>query len=195
MLKGKKIILGITASIAAYKSAITVRLLRKEGAEVKVLMTPMAREFVTPGTLSTLSGNPVLTDFFTGSDGTWNSHVDLGKWADLMVIAPLTACTMGKMANGIADNLLIATYLSARCPVILAPAMDLDMYNHPSTKRNLDILREDGNIIIEPVTGELASGLHGKGRMEEPEMIVKIINVIFEEKNAKIPKKRKLAKK
>jgi phosphopantothenoylcysteine synthetase/decarboxylase len=195
MLKGKKIILGITASIAAYKAATAVRLLRKEGAEVRVVMTPMAREFVTPGTLSTLSENPVLTDFFSGSDGTWNSHVDLGKWADVMVIAPLTACTMGKMVNGIADNLLVATYLSARCPVIVAPAMDLDMFNHPSTKRNLDILRKDGNIIIEPATGELASGLHGKGRMEEPEMIVKIINEIFEGQKSKIPKKRNPVKK
>jgi phosphopantothenoylcysteine decarboxylase/phosphopantothenate--cysteine ligase len=195
MLKGKKIILGITASIAAYKSATTVRLLIKEGAEVRVLMTPMAIEFITPVTLSTLSGKPVLSEFFSGTDGTWNSHVDLGKWADLMVIAPLTACTMGKMANGIADNLLIATYLSAICPVILAPAMDLDMYNHPSTKRNLEILKRDGNIIIEPVTGELASGLHGKGRMEEPEMIVKIINEIFEGQKNKIGKKGKPAKK
>jgi len=195
MIKGKKIILGITASIAAYKSAITVRLLRKEGAEVKVLMTPMAREFITPVTLSTLSGNPVLTEFFSGSAGTWNSHVDLGKWADLIVIAPLTACTMGKMVNGIADNLLVATYLSAKCPVILAPAMDLDMYNHPSTKRNLDILRKDGNIILEPATGELASGLHGKGRMEEPEMIVKKINEIFEEQKRTASKKRRPAKK
>jgi phosphopantothenoylcysteine decarboxylase/phosphopantothenate--cysteine ligase len=195
MIKGKKIILGITASIAAYKSATTVRLLRKEGAEVKVVMTPMAREFITPVTLSTLSGNPVLTEFFSGSDGKWNSHVDLGTWADLMVIAPLTACTMGKMVNGIADNLLVATYLSARCPVLLAPAMDLDMYSHPSTKRNLDILRKDGNIIIEPVTGELASGLHGKGRMEEPEMIVKLINEIFEGRKTKIPKKRRPVRK
>jgi phosphopantothenoylcysteine decarboxylase/phosphopantothenate--cysteine ligase len=194
MIKGKKIILGITASIAAYKSAITVRLLRKEGAEVKVLMTPMAREFVSPVTLSTLSGNPVLTDFFSGSDGTWNSHIDLGMWADLMVIAPLTACTMGKMAGGIADNLLIATYLSARCPVILAPAMDRDMFDHPSTKRNLEILKNDGNIIVEPVTGELASGLHGKGRMEEPEKIVKLIKEIFEGGKIKIPKKKGPAK-
>lgn len=195
MIKGKKIILGITASIAAYKSAVTIRLLRKEGAEVRVLMTPMAREFITPVTLSTLSGNPVLTDFFSGSDGTWNSHVDLGKWADIMVIAPLTACTMGKMVNGIADNLLVATYLSARCPVVLAPAMDLDMYNHPSTKRNLDILRKDGNIVIEPATGELASGLHGKGRMEEPEIIVKKINEILGQKKKTNPRKRKPAKK
>lgn len=191
MIKGKKIILGITASIAAYKSATTVRLLRKEGVEVKVIMTPMAWEFISPVTLSTLSGNPVLTEFFSGSDGTWNSHVDLGTWADLMVIAPLTACTMGKMVNGIADNLLVATYLSARCPVILAPAMDLDMFNHPSTQRNLSILKQDGNIIIEPVTGELASGLHGKGRMEEPEIIVRFIKEIFEEQQGKNLKKKK----
>jgi phosphopantothenoylcysteine decarboxylase / phosphopantothenate---cysteine ligase len=195
MLKGKKIILGVTASIAAYKSATTVRLLIKEGADVRVLMTPGAKEFITPVTLSALSGKPVLSKFFSGNDGSWNSHVDLGKWADLLVIAPLTACTMGKMANGIADNLLIATYLSARCPVVLAPAMDLDMYNHLSTKRNLEILKRDGNIIIEPVTGELASGLHGKGRMEEPEMIVKIINEIFEGQKAKVGKKGKSAKK
>jgi len=191
MIKGKKIILGITGSIAAYKSATTIRLLRKEGVEVKVIMTPMAWEFISPVTLSTLSGNPVLTEFSSGSDGTWNSHVELGKWADLMVIAPLTACTMGKMVNGIADNLLIATYLSAICPVILAPAMDLDMFNHPSTQRNLSILKQDGNIIIEPVTGELASGLHGKGRMEEPEMIIRFIKDVFEEQKHKNLKKKK----
>jgi len=191
MIKGKKIILGITGSIAAYKSATTIRLLRKEGVEVKVIMTPMAWEFISPVTLSTLSGNPVLTEFSSGSDGTWNSHVELGKWADLMVIAPLTACTMGKMVNGIADNLLIATYLSAICPVILAPAMDLDMFNHPSTQRNLSILKQDGNIIIEPVTGELASGLHGKGRMEEPEIIIRFIKDVFEEQKHKNLKKKK----
>jgi phosphopantothenoylcysteine decarboxylase/phosphopantothenate--cysteine ligase len=191
MIKGKKILLGVTASIAAYKSATTIRLLRKEGVEVKVIMTPMAREFISPVTLSTLSGNPVLTEFFSGSDGTWNSHIELGTWADLMIIAPLTACTMGKMVSGIADNLLVATYLSARCPVILAPAMDLDMFNHPSTQRNLSILRNDGNIIIEPVTGELASGLHGKGRMEEPEMIVRFIKDMFEEQNNKTLKKKR----
>jgi phosphopantothenoylcysteine decarboxylase/phosphopantothenate--cysteine ligase len=191
MIKGKKIILGITASIAAYKSATTIRLLRKEGAEVKIIMTPMAKEFITPLTLSTLSGNPVLTEFFSGSNGTWNSHIELGTWADLMIIAPLSACTMGKMVNGIADNLLIATYLAARCPVILAPAMDLDMLNHPSTQRNVDILKQDGNIIIEPVSGELASGLHGKGRMEEPEMIVRFVKDLFEQKEDKILKKKK----
>jgi phosphopantothenoylcysteine synthetase/decarboxylase len=190
MIKDKKIILGVTASIAAYKSATTIRLLRKEGVEVKVIMTPMAREFISPVTLSTLSGNPVLTEFFSGSDGTWNSHVELGTWADLMIIAPLTACTMGKMVNGIADNLLVATYLSARCPVILAPAMDLDMFNHPSTQRNLNLLKEDGNIIIEPVTGELASGLHGKGRMEEPEIIVKFVKDMFEGQKNKTLKKK-----
>lgn len=191
MIRGKKILLGITASIAAYKSATTIRLLKKEGAEVKVIMTPMAREFITPLTLSTLSGNPVLTEFFSGSDGTWNSHIELGAWANLMIIAPLSACTMGKMASGIADNLLIATYLAARCPVILAPAMDIDMFNHPSTKKNLDILKQYGNIIIDPATGELASGLHGKGRMEEPELIVRFIREFFEKKEDKNFKKKK----
>lgn len=192
MLKGKKIILGITASIAAYKSAMITRLLVKEGAEVKVVMTPMAKEFITPVTLSALSGNPVLIDFFSGDDGTWNSHVDLGRWADIMLIAPLTACTMGKMANGIADNLLVATYLSTRCPVILAPAMDLDMYNHPSTKKNREILKSYGNMIIEPATGELASGLYGKGRMEEPEVIVKMIKDFLTDRNIKSAKKKRI---
>lgn len=191
MLKGKKIILGITASIAAYKSAMIVRLLIKEGAEVQVIMTPMAKEFVTPLTLSTLSGNPVLIDFFSGDDGTWNSHVNLGRWADIMLIAPLTACTMGKMANGIADNLLIATYLSARYPVMLAPAMDLDMFNHPSTQKNLEILRSYGNVIIEPAVGELASGLSGKGRMEEPEFIVKKISEFLAGRKITSAKKKK----
>jgi len=182
MLKGKKIVLGITASIAAYKATLILRLLVKEGAEVKVVITQAARDFVSPVTLSALSGNPVLSRFFAGEDGTWNSHVELGSWADLLLIAPVTASTMGKMVNGIADNLLIATYLSAKCPVILAPAMDLDMYNHPSTRRNIDMLRQDGNTIIEPSTGELASGLFGKGRMEEPEGIVeKIIQVLKED--------------
>jgi len=176
MLQGKKILLGVTASIAAYKSASLVRLMVREGAEVKVIMTPSAREFVSSVTLSALSGNPVLTEFFSGSDGSWNSHVDLGMWADLFLVAPVTASTLGKMVNGIADNLLIATYLSAKCPVILAPAMDLDMYQHPSTKRNLEILNSYGNRIIEPATGELASGLHGKGRMREPEEIMEYLN-------------------
>lgn len=181
MLKGKKIVLGVTASIAAYKATLIVRLLVKEGAEVKVVITPMTKEFISPVTLSALSGNPVLSQFFSGHDGTWNSHVELGMWADLFLIAPVTASTMGKMVNGIADNLLIASYLSAKCQVMLAPAMDLDMYQHPSTRRNIDLLRSDGNTIIEPATGELASGLYGKGRMEEPEVILKKIVQFFKE--------------
>jgi len=179
MLKGKKIILGITGSIAAYKSPMIVRLLKKEGADVKVVMTPMAVDFVSPVTLSVLSGHPVMTDFYNGTNGTWNSHIDLGRWADLMVVAPLTASTMGKMVHGIADNLLVATYLSVRCPVILAPAMDADMYSHPSTKRNNELLLSHGNVIIEPAEGELASGLTGKGRMQEPEIIVDRIKKIL----------------
>jgi phosphopantothenoylcysteine decarboxylase/phosphopantothenate--cysteine ligase len=190
MLKGKKIILGITASIAAYKSAMITRLLVKEGAVVKVIMTPIAKAFVTPVTLSALSGNPVLIDFFSDYDGTWNSHVDLGRWADIMLIAPLTACTMGKMVNGIADNLLVATYLSTRCPVILAPAMDLDMYNHPATQKNREILASFGNMIIEPAVGELASGLYGKGRMEEPEVIIKMIRDFLADRKIKSTKKK-----
>ena len=171
-LKGKHIILGITGSIAAYKAAILVRLLVKEGAEVKVIMTPYGKEFITPVTLATLSKNTVLTDFFKYDDGSWNSHVEMGLWADLMLIAPVTANTISKMAHGLCDNLLITTYLSARCPVMLAPAMDLDMFQHPSTLKNLEIVRSYGNIIIEPSSGELASGLEGKGRMEEPEVIL-----------------------
>jgi len=180
MLEGKKILLGVTASIAAYKTAILVRLLVKEGAEVQVIMTPVAKEFITPITLSALSGKPVFSDFFSLSSGEWNSHVDMGLWADIFLIAPVTASSMGKLANGIADNLLITTYLSCKCPVILAPAMDLDMYLHPSTKRNVDILKSYGNTIIEPATGELASGLYGKGRMEEPEAIIEFIKSYFE---------------
>ena len=180
MLEGKKILLGVTASIAAYKAATLVRLLVKEGAEVQVIMTPVAKEFITPVTLSALSGKPVFSDFFSSAGGEWNSHVDMGLWADLFLIAPVTASSMGKLANGIADNLLITTYLSCKCPVMLAPAMDLDMYLHPSTQRNLDILKSYGNIIIEPATGELASGLYGKGRMEEPEAIIDIIRTYFE---------------
>ena len=172
MLEGKKILLGVTASIAAYKAATLVRLMVKEGAEVQVIITPIAKEFITPVTLSALSGKPVLSEFFSDSGGQWNSHVDMGIWADLFLVAPVTASTMGKMANGIADNLLITTYLSCKAPVILAPAMDLDMYRHPSTARNIEILRSYGNHIIEPATGELASGLYGKGRMEEPEEII-----------------------
>jgi len=179
MLKGKKIVLGVTASIAAYKAPLIVRLLVKEGAEVKVVMTSMAKEFISPVTLSALSGNPVFSQFFSGQDGTWNSHVELGRWADMLLIAPLTASSMGKMVNGIADNLLIATYLSAKCLVMMAPAMDLDMYKHASTERNLELLRNDGTRIIEPASGELASGLFGKGRMEEPEVIVEKVIQYF----------------
>ena len=183
MLQGKKIILGITGSIAAYKAAFLTRLLVREGAEVKIILTPYGKEFITPVTLATLSKNTVLTDFFKHDDGSWNSHVDLGIWADAMLIAPATANTIGKMANGIADNLLLTTYLSARCPVIVAPAMDLDMFRHPATIRNLELLRSYGNFIIEPATGELASGLEGKGRMEEPENIVEWLKDHFKKKS------------
>lgn len=179
MLQGKKILVGLTASIAAYKTASLVRLLVREGAEVQVIMTPMAKEFITPVTLSALSGKPVHIDFFSGKSGQWDSHVDLGIWADLYLIAPVTASTMGKMANGIADNLLLTTYLSCKSPVIMAPAMDLDMYQHPSTARNIEILQSYGNQIIEPGTGELASGLYGKGRMEEPEIILEKVQYFF----------------
>lgn len=179
MLKGKKIILGVTGSIAAYKSAQLIRLLVKEGAEVKVLMTPLAKEFITPLTLATLSKNPVLVDFFNPENGDWNSHVSLGLWADVFLIAPATANTIAKMANGIADNLLLTTYLSARCMVCVAPAMDLDMYAHPTTRKNLDILKGFGNHVIEPSTGELASGLDGKGRMEEPDSIIMYLKDFF----------------
>jgi len=184
-LKGKKIILGITGSIAAYKAAYLLRLLVKNGAEVQVVITPTGKEFITPLTLSTLSQKPVISGFFSANDGSWNSHVDLGTWADLMVIAPATAATIGKMAHGIADNMLITTYLSAKCPVMLAPAMDLDMYRHPSTQSNLSILKGYGNLVIEPDTGFLASGLEGKGRMKEPEEIVTEIIQFFghEKKN------------
>lgn len=172
MLKGKKIVLGVTGSIAAYKSAVLLRLLVKKGAEVQVLMTKAGKEFITPVTLSALSGKPVLGEFFERGDGTWHSHVDLGLWADAMLIAPATASTMGKMVNGICDNLLVTTYLSARCPVFVAPAMDLDMFQHPSTLQNMTTLQSWGCTIIEPASGALASGLEGKGRMEEPEAIV-----------------------
>jgi len=183
MLQGKKFILGITGSIAAYKSAYLTRLLRKEGAEVKVIMTPYGREFITPVTLATLSGNTVLTDFSSHDDGAWNSHVDLGIWADMMIIAPATANTIAKMAHGIGDNLLLTTYLSARCPVVVVPAMDLDMFAHPATMDNLRILQSRGNLVIEPAVGELASGLEGKGRMEEPEKIVSRISDYFKKKS------------
>ena len=179
MLQGKKIILGVTGSIAAYKAAHLIRLLVKEGMEVKVIMTPLAKEFITPLTLATLSRNPILVEFFNPENGDWNSHVDLGMWADAYLIAPATANTIGKMVNGVADNLLLTTYLSAKCPVFVAPAMDLDMFAHPSTKHNLDILRSYGNQIIEPAVGQLASGLEGKGRMEEPENIVQFLDDYF----------------
>lgn len=179
MLQGKKIVLGISGSIAAYKSCLLIRGLIKKGAEVQVVITPAGKEFITPITLSALTSKPVISDFFAQRDGTWNSHVDLGIWADAMVIAPATASTIGKMANGVADNMLITTYLSSKAPVFVAPAMDLDMYAHPSTHRNLDILRSYGDTIIEPTSGELASHLIGKGRMEEPENIIEVLESFF----------------
>jgi len=178
-LEGKKIILGVTGSIAAYKAAVLLRLLVKEGAEVQVIITPAGKEFITPVTLSALSGKPVISEFFGANDGTWNSHVDLGLWADAMIIAPATAATIGKMVSGVADNMLVTTYFSAKCPVFIAPAMDLDMFAHPVTQKNLESLKSLGNIIIEPTSGELASGLTGKGRMEEPENIVEVLSVYF----------------
>ena len=178
-LQGKKIILGVTGSIAAYKSAQLIRLLVKGGAEVKVIMTSLAKEFITPLTLATLAKNPILVDFFDPTNGNWNSHVDLGLWADAYLIAPATANTIGKMATGVADNLLLTTYLSAKCPVFVAPAMDLDMFAHPAMQRNLETLKSIGNQIIEPACGELASGLDGKGRMEEPENIVNYLDNYF----------------
>lgn len=179
MLKGKKILVGVTGGIAAYKTATIVRLLIKEGAEVKVIMTPHAKEFITPLTMATLSKNPVYTDFFNPENGEWNSHVDLGTWADLFLIAPATANSIGKMANGISDNLLLTTYLSARCPVFLAPSMDADMLKHPSVTINIETLKAFGNSVLEPAIGELASGLTGKGRMSEPEAILKEITDFF----------------
>lgn len=181
-MKGKHIILGISGGIAAYKSATLLRLFIKAGAEVQVVMTPAGKEFITPVTLSALSGKPVVSEFFTANTGEWHSHVDLGIWADAMVIAPATASTIAKMANGVADNMLITTYLSAKAPVFVAPAMDLDMFAHPTTTRNLDLLRSYGNTIIEPASGELASHLVGKGRMEEPENIFKVIEAFFARK-------------
>lgn len=180
MLKGKKIVLGITGSIAAYKSCLIIRQLIKQGAEVQVVITPAGKEFITPLTLSTLTGKPVVSEFFDRRDGSWNSHVNLGLWADAMLIAPATAATIGKMANGIADNMLITTYLSMKAPVFVAPAMDLDMFAHPSTQKNLETLKTYGNIIIEPTSGFLASHLEGKGRMEEPENIVRILDESLE---------------
>lgn len=182
MLKGKKIVLGITGSIAAYKACLIIRGLIKQGAEVQTVITPAGKEFITPITLSALTHKPVISEFFSQRDGAWNSHVDLGLWADAMLIAPCTASTIGKMANGIADNMLITTYLSMKAPVFVAPAMDLDMYAHPSTQKNLDKLRSYGNIIIEPQSGFLASGLEGKGRMDEPENIIKALELYFYDK-------------
>lgn len=179
MLKGKKIVLGITGSIAAYKACYIIRGLLKAGAEVQVVITPAGKEFITPITLSALTHKPVISEFFSQRDGTWNSHVDLGLWADAMLIAPCTASTLGKMANGIADNMLITTYLSMKAPVFFAPAMDLDMYSHPSTQKNIHTLLSYGNHIIEPGSGFLASGLEGKGRMEEPENIVSALDKFF----------------
>lgn len=179
MLKGKHILIGVTGSIAAYKAALLVRMLVKEGAEVKVIMTKMAKEFITPLTLATLSKNPILVDFYNCENGDWNSHVSLGLWADLFLVAPCSANTIGKMVAGIADNLLLTTYLSLRCPVMIAPAMDMDMFLHPATCRNLEILKERGAVIVEPENGELASGLSGKGRMEEPEKIVDAVKALF----------------
>ena len=179
MLKGKHIILGITGSIAAYKAAYIIRALVKKGAEVQVVITPAGEEFITPITLSALSSNPVISEFFSNRDGSWHSHVDLGLWADAMLIAPATASTIGKMANGIADNMLVTTYLSCKAPVFIAPAMDLDMFAHPSTQQNLDRLRSFGNHIIEPAEGELASHLVGKGRMEEPDKIIAVLEEFF----------------
>ncbi len=179
MLQGKKIVLGITGSIAAYKACLIIRGLIKKGAEVQVVITPAGKEFITPLTLSTLTHKPVVSEFFSRADGSWHSHVDLGLWADAMVIAPATASTIGKMANGIADNMLITTYLSMKAPVFVAPAMDLDMYAHPSTQKNLETLISYGNHIIEPGTGFLASKLEGKGRMEEPEKIIEVLEQFF----------------
>ena len=183
MLKGKKIVLGITGSIAAYKSCLIIRGLIKAGVEVQVVITPAGKEFITPITLSALTHKPVVSEFFSQRDGTWNSHVDLGLWADAMLIAPCTASTLGKMANGIADNMLITTYLSMKAPVFIAPAMDLDMYQHPTTQQNMERLKSFGNQIIEPQSGFLASGLEGKGRMEEPEAIVAYLDAYFDKKD------------
>ena len=185
MLNGKKIVLGITGSIAAYKSCLLIRELIKRGAEVQVVITPAGKEFITPITLSALTHRPVISDFFSQRDGTWNSHVNLGLWADAMVIAPCTASSLGKMAHGIADNMLIATYLSMKAPVFIAPAMDLDMYNHQSTQANIKTLQSYGNHIVEPSVGFLASGLEGKGRMEEPEVIAQCVSDYFDAQKCK----------
>jgi phosphopantothenoylcysteine decarboxylase / phosphopantothenate---cysteine ligase len=184
MLQGKKIIIGITGSIAAYKTTFLVRFLKKEGAVVQVIMTESAHDFVTPLTFSALSERPVLTEAFDKKDGTWNSHVELGNWADLFVIAPASANTISKMASGAADNLLSCTYLAAKSPVMLAPAMDLDMYKHMQTQKNIKTLSSKGDIIVKPASGELASGLVGCGRMEEPENILKFIVDFFQKKKS-----------
>ena len=191
MLKGKKIVLGITGSIAAYKACSIIRLLVKRGAEVQVVITPAGKEFITPITLSALTQKPVISDFFSQRDGTWHSHVDLGLWADAMVIAPCTASTLGKMAHGIADNMLVTTYLSMKAPVFIAPAMDLDMYAHPSTRQNIRTLKSYGNRFIEPASGFLASGLEGKGRMEEPEVIARKVSEYFDSIDSRSPIKGK----
>jgi len=192
MLKGKNIVIGITGSIAAFKIPILVRLFKKEGAEVKIMMTPAAKDFVTPLTLSTLSGNPVIIDPFDPEDGTWNSHVALGQWADIYLLAPVSANTLGKMAHGIADNFFLTAFLSAKCPVFFAPAMDLDMFRHPATQKNIEILQSFGHILIDPAVGELASGLSGAGRMEEPENIFDLINDYFSEKKSSLSGKKVL---
>ncbi len=190
MLKGKKIIVGVCGGIAAYKTAYLVREIVKQGGEVRVVMTSMAKQFITPLTMATLSKNPIMVDFFDPENGAWNSHVGLGTWADAMVIAPATANTIAKMANGIADNLLLTTYLSARCPIIIAPAMDLDMYAHPATQQNIDLLKQRGVVVVDPDAGELASGLSGKGRMAEPESIAETIDDVLAQIETKLKGKR-----
>jgi phosphopantothenoylcysteine decarboxylase/phosphopantothenate--cysteine ligase len=192
MLEGKKIVIGITGSIAAFKVPFLVRLFKKEGAEVKIMMTPSAKDFVTPLTLSTLSGNPVIIEPFNVEDGTWNSHVELGRWADIYLLAPVSANTLAKMAHGIADNFFLTAFLSAKCPIFFAPAMDLDMFRHPATKMNIEILQSYGHILIDPAVGELASGLSGAGRMEEPENIFQLINDFFSEKKSRCSGKQVL---
>jgi phosphopantothenoylcysteine decarboxylase / phosphopantothenate---cysteine ligase len=188
-LERKKIILGITGSIAAYKAVVLLRLLIKEGAEVQIVITPSGKKFITPITLAAISGKPVISQFFGSDDGTWHSHIDLGLWADVMIIAPATANTIGKMAGGIADNILITTYISAKCPVLIAPAMDSGMFIHPSITQNIATLKKFGNIIIDPVEGQLASGLKGKGRMQEPEIILEELIKFFERKKKLLNKK------
>jgi phosphopantothenoylcysteine decarboxylase / phosphopantothenate---cysteine ligase len=192
MIKGRKIVIGVTGSIAAFKTPALIRLFKKEGAEVKVMMTKAAQDFITPLTLSTLSGNPVITEPFNHEDGTWNSHVDLGRWADLYLLAPVSANTLAKMAHGIADNFYLTAFLSAKCPVFFAPAMDLDMFKHPATQKNIEILQSFGHTLIEPAVGELASGLSGAGRMEEPENIFKLICDYFSVKDTRLNGKKVL---